>query len=227
METALVKKFDRIKQFGEPWDKRDPDPAKNYGIHGVDIRFVLKGAKGAVQLVIYTNKQLPAVQEELLEQYSMPKNIKEGLLKWAEPFTPGKEIDELRGFQMWLDEVGDFNHKFLFAPLPADIGYHSPKPMFEGHEAMGSKRRTGEHEFIALGTNPDGTDKMVEMPIYEDTPPNEIPNCEYLGCPCYYDGSSLQAEEYYKILATFGEEALWTALEDYYNNRFETEENES
>jgi len=51
--------------FQPAFDRRDPDPKKNYGIHGVSLRFVLKGSKGAIQFVVYTNWHLPHVQEEL------------------------------------------------------------------------------------------------------------------------------------------------------------------
>ena len=34
--------------------------------------------------------------------------------------------------------------------------------------------------------------------------------------PCYYDGSSLQAEDVYKVLVTQGEEAMWEEMQRYY-----------
>mgnify|MGYP001563461607 CR=1 FL=1 len=56
--------------FVEPaYDKRDDDPKKNYGIHGVSIRFVLKGAEGVVQFLIYTNWFLPHNQAEMDNTY--------------------------------------------------------------------------------------------------------------------------------------------------------------
>lgn len=42
-------KFERITKVRLPFDRRDPDPKKNYGIHGLDVWFILKGPKGAVQ----------------------------------------------------------------------------------------------------------------------------------------------------------------------------------
>ncbi len=57
--------FERTITFDPAFDKRDPNPAKNYGIHGVTLRFVLKGTQGAVQFVLYTNWYLPHVQQEL------------------------------------------------------------------------------------------------------------------------------------------------------------------
>jgi hypothetical protein len=59
-------KFERIVEFEPAFDKRSSDPKKNYGIHGLQIRMVLKGVKGAVQFLIYTNWQLPHVTEEAM-----------------------------------------------------------------------------------------------------------------------------------------------------------------
>ena len=41
-------------------------------------------------------------------------------------------------------------------------------------------------------------------------------NCDILKGPCYYDGSSLNAHQFYKILIEQGGEALWMALEKEY-----------
>lgn len=57
--------MERLIQFVPAWDRRSADPSKDYGVHGVELRFVLKGEKGAVQFVLYTNWQLPHVREEL------------------------------------------------------------------------------------------------------------------------------------------------------------------
>jgi len=52
-------------EFTAAYDKRSANPKKNYGIHGVDVTFYLKGRKGVVQFQIFTNWYLPHVQEEL------------------------------------------------------------------------------------------------------------------------------------------------------------------
>lgn len=59
-----VEMFERITEFDPAFDRRDPDPKKNFGIHGVQMRWVLKGEKGAVQFLVYTNWQLPHVTQE-------------------------------------------------------------------------------------------------------------------------------------------------------------------
>lgn len=60
-----MSKFERIVEFTPAFDRRDPNPSRNYGIHGVELRMVLKGEHGAVQFVLYTNWMLPHVQEEM------------------------------------------------------------------------------------------------------------------------------------------------------------------
>jgi hypothetical protein len=50
---------ERIVQWTPAFDRRDPDPAKDYGIHGMEVRFVLKGDEGATQFLIFTNWMLP------------------------------------------------------------------------------------------------------------------------------------------------------------------------
>ena len=88
--------MERIVEFYPAYDKRDSDPTKNYGIHGVDLRMVLKGERGAVQFVLYTDWQLPHVAAE----------------------------HKARGLHL--------------EPLPADLGFHSPVPMYDGDEAIES-----------------------------------------------------------------------------------------
>ena len=51
----------RSVMFIPAYDKRDPEPSKNYGVGAVRIRFVLAGDKGAVQWVISTGWYLPGV----------------------------------------------------------------------------------------------------------------------------------------------------------------------
>jgi hypothetical protein len=46
--------------------------------------------------------------------------------------------------------------------------------------------------------------------------------CPYLdGKPCYYDGSTLNAEPILERLIAEGEEAVWRELEDYYHSLFD------
>lgn len=67
-------------------------------------------------------------------------------------------------------------------PKGWDVGYHSPKPMYEDQPCMGK--------------------------------------CDVLGCDCYYDGSSLLADEWVEDFMAGGTDWLWPKLEEYYKSRF-------
>ena len=43
-------------EFAPAYDKRHPDPQKNYGIHGVEMRWLLEGPRGVIQFLVYTNQ---------------------------------------------------------------------------------------------------------------------------------------------------------------------------
>ena len=76
------------------------------------------------------------------------------------------------------------HRSLLMEPIPADLGYHSYTPMYEGHEPL-------------------------------------IESCELLnGHQCFYGGSGLEAKRIFDTLVSKGGEAMWTDLEDYYNEIF-------
>lgn len=54
-------------------------------------------------------------------------------------------------------------------------------------------------------------------PLYEGQTPRE--GCDLLGIPCYYDGSSLNAEPGLELLAE-SDELVWDWLEEYWHFRF-------
>lgn len=141
--------FERIVKISGAYDKRHPDPSKNYGICGCIIWFILKGPKGAVHFQIGTDWHLPEVQRELMNRFP-----RDGLVQ----------------------------------PRGWDVGYHSPKPMYEGQSSLGS--------------------------------------CDILGCECYYDGSSLLADEWVPDFIAGGTDWLWPRLEQEYKERFEGESND-
>ena len=66
--TSNQVRYERLVQMSPAFDKRHPDPKRNYGIHGVDLRMILKGPEGAVQFVLYTNWQLPHVAQETVNR---------------------------------------------------------------------------------------------------------------------------------------------------------------
>lgn len=67
--------FERILDISPAYDMRNPDPKKNYGVHGLEMRFVLKGPLGAVQFVLFTNWMLPKVQEEFDKDDNLPRSL--------------------------------------------------------------------------------------------------------------------------------------------------------
>lgn len=68
--------FERLVEFTPAFDKRNPEPSKNYGIHGVEMRMLLKGERGAVQFLLFTNWQLPHVTEEFKRKMERSNDIK-------------------------------------------------------------------------------------------------------------------------------------------------------
>lgn len=98
--------FEKIIDITPAYDKRDPEPSKNYGIHGCDLRMILKGDKGAVQFIVFTNWHLLHVTEEFVNK-TIHKNV--------------------------LDKY-DIICSFL--PTPVDIGYHSPVPRYDGQDMV-------------------------------------------------------------------------------------------
>ena len=46
------------------------------------------------------------------------------------------------------------------------------------------------------------------------------PTCSILNGPCYYDGSTLNAEPFFECMVAEGHEAVWNKLEEYYQSIF-------
>lgn len=57
--TPTAEKFKREVIFFPAFDKRDPNPSKNYGIGNANVLFVLKGKKGAVTFEVSSGWYLP------------------------------------------------------------------------------------------------------------------------------------------------------------------------
>lgn len=64
IEQDLGNGFKRRIEFAGAFDKRDPDPKKNYGICGMRLWFHFIGPKGATSFHVLTNMDLPHVFEE-------------------------------------------------------------------------------------------------------------------------------------------------------------------
>jgi hypothetical protein len=142
-----VSEFEKIVHVSPAFDKRDPNPSKNYGIGSCRITFILKGPKGAVQFMIGTDWYVPSAREHLR---SFPKG----------PFDDQQK------------------------PMGWDVGYHSPRPMYEDQATMDNE-------------------------------------CHIIGGTCYYDGSSLRADEWVEPFVAGGTDWLWPELEKEYHRRFD------
>ena len=104
--TELIKKI----EFYPAYDKRHENPNKNYGIHGVNIKWLLIGEEVATQFLIFTNWNLKDVQDELVT----------------------KSLNRIR------QGAGKFYIEMML-PMPADVGYHSSFPTYEGQESFTSE----------------------------------------------------------------------------------------
>jgi hypothetical protein len=68
----------------------------------------------------------------------------------------------------------------------------------------------------------DGTIGDRELKVPESEPTGTFEPCRYLdGKPCYYDGSSLNAERIFDVLTAEGDEGVWRELEAYYHATFQ------
>ena len=152
----------RIVRFLPAFDRRHPDPSKNYGIHGVEMVMYVAGPEGATQFKLFTNWHLPEVQIETEAR---------ACSRGTDYLNPGKDKC------MCI---------VLARPMAADLGYHRKTPAYADQRPIG-----------------DGA-------------------CEWTSGDCYYDGSGLNAERIFETLVREGDEAVWQALEEYYEEAVAT-----
>lgn len=70
--NGLIRRID----FHSAFDKRNADPSKDYGIHGIEIRFLLIGPKGAVHFLIMTNWQMSHIRKDMeRREYQLGEKI--------------------------------------------------------------------------------------------------------------------------------------------------------
>lgn len=62
--------MEKITKFAPAFDKRNPDPTKNYGIGAMRCFMVLKGDKGAVHFIFSTGIYQDHVRKETLQKYA-------------------------------------------------------------------------------------------------------------------------------------------------------------
>lgn len=198
----------RITKISPAYDKRTENPETNYGIHGVEVNFVLKGNLGATQFQVMTNRQLPHVQAELVRK--LPDSISEAdrefLRQYSGDFTdPVKEIIE---FSRFCDKLSLDSYRCILKPMGGVVGYHSPKPMYDGQDPM----RT-----------------MLTRPHFDPETETFTPSvygdpiiCEFLDndVPCYFDCSGLAGSDLMQTFLLEGEEAMWSVLQQRYDDTF-------
>lgn len=68
--------MEKIIKMTPAYDRRDIKPDKHYGVHGVDIHFIVKDSNKAVDFIVFTNWHLPHVLEELLSKNKDYDNLK-------------------------------------------------------------------------------------------------------------------------------------------------------
>lgn len=83
----MADKFEKWIEFTPAYDKRNADPNKNYGVHGVDMRWYLRGENGAIQFVTSTNWFLPNVQREFDLKTATSPDIVSQLRTFHTPFA--------------------------------------------------------------------------------------------------------------------------------------------
>lgn len=178
--------MERITKIRPAWDKRNPDPKKDYGIHSMQIWMILKGDLGAVHFTFSTGIFLEETEKRL---------AKEGSLDWEE-LSPGH----------WFSVIKAMGY---------DVGYHSPKPLYEGQEVVWPTKRIEPKKKAPMNFEDEDT-----LPTYEKIG-DAAPVCEWLGVPCYCDGSAMRAEEWFNILRAEGSDKIWEMMEAEYQSRFE------
>lgn len=101
--------FERIVEFDAAYDRRHDDPKKNHGIHGVELRMVLKGEDGAVQFALSTGWYLPETIDAKKGDWDIYRDYDKCLHRHA---------------------MGPYH------PMPTDLGYHSRAPRYEGQDPI-------------------------------------------------------------------------------------------
>jgi len=121
--------LERSIDWSPAWDRRSNDPSKDYGVHGVQMVWMVRGPMGAITFVVYTNWMLPHVYEwqDTKRKIDFMKGVSK--LKLRAELEHGK----LEGTPI-LEVFEDTCCSFLDRPMAADIGYHSLRSQYCGQE---------------------------------------------------------------------------------------------
>jgi hypothetical protein len=189
MIKETVNGLERILTFRPAYHKVHEDPKKDYGVHGVEMWFVIKGPKGAVHFGMYTNMMLKKTRD-------------------------------------WWEATGRGQGSMGLFPMGVDVGYHSPTPMHDFQKEDGPywpkklKHKVENMPYPGKDATPEEMTAYLDNNYWEkigDAPPN----CEWLGVPCYCDGSALAAEEPTNMFLEEGDEPIWKMLEERYHSQFD------
>lgn len=107
-------------------------------------------------------------------------------------------------------------------PFGYDVGYHSPTPRYEGQQLRHPTKMVIKNPDLK---NPGINATKEECESYFNNVEfmkqgEEPPVCEWIGVPCYCDGSALRAEIYFDALMRQGSDEVWKMLEQEYKSVF-------
>lgn len=104
--------FERIVTMRPAFHKVHKDPSKNYGVHGVDLKMILRGPLGATQFLLFTGWMLPETlawwASKGIEADFKPCPADRGY-HWATPQYEGQEARDcelLPGGKCYYDGSG-------------------------------------------------------------------------------------------------------------------------
>lgn len=62
--SVATPKLERLVRVSPAWDRRSPNPRQDYGWRGMDLHWILRGSKGAVEWTVGTNWVVQAMVPE-------------------------------------------------------------------------------------------------------------------------------------------------------------------
>lgn len=115
-------------------------------------------------------------------------------------------------------EMHSFGNYYLNKPMGYDVGYHSKKPQFKGQELRHPTKIIYPKKPTSIDEGMKDPKKYLNQLKFKKV--GKLPVCEWLGVPCYCDGSAMRAETAMNLLIEKGSDAVWKMLEDDYKSMF-------
>lgn len=188
--------MERITRFRPAYDKRNPnDPKKDYGIHCMEIWMVVKGQEGAVHFGFMTGMYLASTMDEYLKT--------------------GRAN---------ATKLSSGNWYYFNKPMGIDVGYHAKVSQYDDQEVRWPTKMKKKNPNLpdpGLNATQKEREKYLSNVKWEKVG-KKAPDCEWLGVPCYSDGSAMRAEKFLEVLLSEGDEEIWKMLEEDYRERFGT-----